>query len=235
MQTVNELNEICDDRIVIPDGRHPFSWPTDTELRKYVLPSKQVRFLELFNTLRGLDAHLRLRLRLLDYKRARQKDYRFPSDTLTVVLDAKKPLEIGMEADEPSDNPYNYTNLTCFCAALEFRDTVKPKPTRIYLDAISRDKAKTTTGIIGLVDYLIGTDTFKEIIATKKKLKFRFDNASQFMSEQFAYYVLCELPSRYTGVTVSYLPYPATSRERVMRQTLCPYHQMEATMVTSER
>ena len=95
---------------------------------------------------------------------------------------------------------YNYTNVTIFCAAFKYLDPYARQVSRVYLDGISTFKCKMTTGIIDLVNQLLQTDKCKKIAATKTKLEFRFDNASTFIWEQFAYYVLCEMQNLFQNM-----------------------------------
>ena len=89
-----KLRAMCGNKIIIPVGRIGYSPPTESEIQQYVKQTDIATFRKLLEEYKDLDAHLKLKFRILDYQRARKKANAYPIDVLTVTVDVKKHIGV---------------------------------------------------------------------------------------------------------------------------------------------
>merc|ERR1712130_880150 len=81
-------------------------------------------------------------------------------------------------------------SVSCFNVTMTYRNKCEPQPTNTYFDVISENRDHTSYAQKSHLKKVFEHTRFKEIALTKKYVEFHFDNASHFISEEFAFFIL---------------------------------------------
>merc|ERR1712130_599145 len=114
----------------------------------------------------------------------------------------------GKGKDETEDAVFDFTSVSCLNVTLTYRNKCEPQPTNTYFDVISENRDHTSYAQKPHLKKVIDHPRFKEIALTKKYVEFHFDNASHFISEEFAFFILQDVHVIFPHfLTVSYFPF----------------------------
>ena len=100
------------------------------------------KFREYYVDYLKMNLHVKLRERILLYKRRRAKPFGFPDDVVTITVDTKNPVALGSAHDEVQDEFRAYTCVTYFGLAVEIRNRNQATVERYYFDVVTEWKAR---------------------------------------------------------------------------------------------
>ena len=125
----------------------------------------------------------------------RRKKHAYPLDLLEVTIDSKEPIILGKGKNETSDDVFDYTSASCLNVTATFRNKSDCFPENIFFDVISENRDHNSYAQKCHVKKVFNHYRFKQIAISKKFIDFRFDNASHFISEEFAFFILKTVPT----------------------------------------
>ena len=209
----SEANRLSGDEWDFPLHHITSYYPDESEWKEVVESSKHKRFAELMDDLKTLDEHLKHRNEDRLYQQKRREN--FPWDLGVLTADFKQPIVRGKRPVGLEDDPFNYSSATCLGIVFERRCNIRPdkkvlpSTERIYVDMISANRDHSSFAARKHLMAGIRKKEIREAILKKTKLEVRVDNASHFISNEFATAVLIDIHKEYPHlIEITYCPFP---------------------------
>merc|ERR1712233_110095 len=128
----------------------------------------------------------------------------------------------GKGKDETEDAVFDFTSVSCLNVTLTWGNKCEPQPTNTYFDVISENRDHTSYAQKSHLKKVFEHPRFKEIALTKKYVEFHFDNASHFISEEFAFFILQDVPKFFPNFLIgSYFPFAPRHGKSVWDRHFC--------------
>ena len=139
------------------------------------------------------DEHVQLAARQRRFYRNRRKPFAWPEKVLGITVDSKEPIRCGKAPGENQDRVHNMTLAAFFGLVATYRTPGEEFVTNAYFDAVSLNKDHTTYAQTGHMKNIFKDPEFVMLALKFDELEVYCDNASHFISEEFAHFVCKEI------------------------------------------
>ena len=147
------------------------------------------------------DEHVHAACRIRRFHRNRRKPYAWPTQVLGVSVDSKEPQILGKGPHMNQDRVFSFACAAIFGLVATYREKGEADVKNVYFDAISRNKDHTSYAQKSHIKNIFDDPKFAMLILKFTELELYCDNASHFISEEFAHFVCKEIGQIFPHLT----------------------------------